>query len=84
MSASCDGYEKDFSLTHVFWIVARVVWSITQCHNEVRDALGDLVTLGCREVVREPVVCNENDVSPGLVAVLGVRVVWIPQGEALV
>ena len=56
---------------------------VTQHHNEVRDALGDLAALGYREVVREPVVCDGNEVSPALIADLGVRGVWIPQAEAL-
>jgi len=55
----------------------------TQCHNEVRDALGDLAALGYSEVVREPIVCDGNEISLALIADLGVRGVWIPQVEAL-
>ena len=47
------------------------------------DALGDLAALGYREVVREPIVCYGDNDSPALIADLGVRGVWIPQGEAL-
>jgi len=45
--------------------------------------LGDLAALGYSEVVREPIVCDGNEVSPALIADLGVRGVWIPQAEAL-
>ena len=44
-------------------------------NNEVRDALGDIAALACKEVVREPVVREPAD--------LGVRGVWQPQTEAL-
>ena len=56
---------------------------VTQRHNEIRDALGDLAALGYREVVLEPVVCDGNEDSPALIADLGVRGVWTPQAEAL-
>ena len=56
---------------------------VTQRHNEVRDALGDLATLGYREVACEPIVCDGDENSPALIADLGVREVWVPQGEAL-
>ena len=56
---------------------------VTQRHNEVRDALGDLAALGYREVVPERIVCDGDNDSPALIADLGVRGVWIPQGEAL-
>ena len=35
---------------------------VTQRHNEIRDALGDLVAMGFKEVVREPIV-KEADFS---------------------
>jgi len=60
--ASCDGCGEDFSLTHV--LDCRKGGLVTQRHNEVRDALGDLAALGYSEVVREPIVCDENG-SPG-------------------
>jgi len=56
---------------------------VTQHHNEVRDALGDLAAFGYSEVVHEPIVCDGNEVSLALIADLGVRGVWIPQAEAL-
>ena len=81
MPASCDGCGEDFSLTHA--LVCRKGGLVTQRHHEVRDALGDLAALGYREVVREPIVCDGDKDSPALIADLGVRGVWIPQGEAL-
>ena len=55
----------------------------SQCHNEVRDALGDLAALAYKDVIREPVVCKGNDGAPELIADLGVRGMWFPQIEAL-
>ena len=58
---------------------------VTQCHNEVRDALGDIAALAFKEETREPVV-READEARGisaLVADLGVRGVWQLQAEAL-
>ena len=71
----------DFSLTHA--LDCHKDGLVTQRHNEVRDALGDLAALGYREVVCEPIVCDGDNNSPALIADLGVRGVWIPQGEAL-
>jgi len=79
--ASCDGCREDFGLTHAF--DCHKGGLVTQCHNEVRDALGDLAALGYSEIVCEPVVCNGNEVSPALFADLGVRGVWILQAESL-
>ena len=81
MPASCDGCGGDFSLTHALDCCKGGL--VTQRHNEARDALGDLAALGYREVVCEPIVCDGDNDSPALIADLGVRGVWIPQGEAL-
>ena len=51
--------------------------------NEIHDALGDLACLAYKDVVREPIVCDSDADGPGLIADLGVRGVWQPQGEAL-
>lgn len=58
---------------------------VTQHHNEVRDALGDIATLAFKEVTRELVVREADEASgiSALVADLGVRGVWQPQAEAL-
>ena len=57
---------------------------VTQRHNEVRDALGDIAALACK-MTRELVV-READEERGVsapIADLGVRGVWQPQIEAL-
>ena len=53
---------------------------VTQHHNEVRDALGDIAILAHDEVLREPIVResdDKNDIT-ALVADLEVRGVWQP------
>ena len=58
---------------------------VTQCHNEVRDALGDLAAIVYKDVVREPIVQEADDSSgrPALIADLSIRGVWQPQTAAL-
>ena len=51
-------------------------------HNEFRDALGDLAALAYKDVIGEPIVCEESDTVPALIADLGIRRVWLPQIEA--
>jgi len=70
--ASCDGFGEDSSMTHA--LDCHKGGLVTQHHNEVRDALGDLAALGYSEIVHEPIVCDGNEASPR---------VWIPQVEAL-
>ena len=81
MPASCDGCGSTFCLSHA--LDCRKGGLVTQCHNEVRDALGDLAALAYKDVIREPVVCKGDDGAPVLIADLGVRGVWLPQIEAL-
>ena len=81
MPARCDGCGEDFGLTHA--LDCRKGGLVTQRHSKIRDALGDLATLGYREVVWEPLVSDGDDSSPALIADLGVRGVWTPQAEAL-
>jgi len=56
---------------------------IIQCHNEVRDAIGDISALAWRHVHREPVVCEASSEHDALIADLGIRGVWQPQAEVL-
>ena len=58
---------------------------ITQHHNEVSDAFGDLAALARSQVTREPIVCEActSSNTTALVADLSVCGVWIPQAEAL-
>ena len=83
MPANCDGCGGPFDMTHA--LDCKKGGLVTQRHNEVRDALGNIAALAYKEVVREPVV-READEARGisaLVADLGVRGVWQPQTEAL-
>lgn len=70
MPASCHGYG-DFSLTHALDCCKGGL--VTQRHNEIRDALGDLATLGYREAVCKPIAHNGDEGSPALIADLGLR-----------
>ena len=54
MPAICDGCGESFTLSHA--LDCRRGGLVTQCHNEVRDALGDIAALAFKEVIREPVV----------------------------
>ena len=56
-----------------------------QCHNEIRDAIGDLASIVYKVVIREPVVQEANDACgiPSLIADLSFRGVWQPQTVAL-
>ena len=54
---------------------------VIQRYNEIWHALGDLVSIVYKEVVREPIVKEPNDKEnvPALVADLSVCGVWQPQ-----
>ena len=56
-----------------------------QCHNEIRDSIGDLASIVYKEVIWEPVVQEANDACglPALIADLSIRGVWQPQTVAL-
>ena len=58
---------------------------ITQRHNEICDALGDLVAMGFKEMLKEPIVKEADNLSesPALIADLITRGVWQPQTVAL-
>ena len=47
---------------------------MTQRHNEVRDALGDLSELAWNQVKREPIIreANPSDQTPALITDLSV------------
>jgi hypothetical protein len=83
MPAVCDGCGAPFDLVHA--LDCKKGGLITQRHNEVRDALGDIAAMAYNEVVKEPIV-READEARGITALfadLGVRGVWQPQSEAL-
>ena len=82
MPVECNGCGSDFSLEHA--LDCRKGGLITQCHNEVRDALGEIAAMAFKEVIREPIV-READYQRGvstLIANLGIIGVWQPQTEA--
>ena len=82
MPQSCDGSGSSFSVEHA--LSCRFGGLVVHHHNEVQDAIGDLVSLVWGNVMCEPVVC-EQTVSSGCALVADLRVcgVWIPQAEAL-
>ena len=81
--SNCDGCSAPFNLSHA--LSCRKGGLVTQRHNEVRDAFGDLSSLAYGQVVREPVVreAHHSSDSPALVADLSVHGIWVPQSEAL-
>ena len=81
MPSHCDGCGSTFYLSHA--LDCHKVGLVTQRHNKVRDALGDLAALAYNDVIREPIVLEGNDTVPALIADLGIRGVWLPQIEAL-
>ena len=80
---NCDGCNALFDLSHA--LSCRKGGLVTQRHNEVRDAFGDLASLAYSQVIKEPVVREAHNSfnSPALVADLSVHGVWMPQSEAL-
>ena len=79
MPSHCDGCGSTFGLSHALY--CRKGGLVTQRHNEVRDALGDLAALAYKDVIREPIVREGSDTVPALIADLGIRGVWLPQIE---
>ena len=79
----CDGCGASFDLSHA--LICRKGGLVTQRHNEIHDALGDLSSLAWSQVKKEPIVkeADESSGSPALVADLSVRGVWVPQAEVL-
>ena len=56
-----------------------------QCHNEVRNAIGDLASLVWSSAKHEPIMKNahDGDSDEVLIADLCVQGVWLPQAKAL-
>ena len=71
MPASCDGCGSTFCLSHALNFHKGGL--VAQCHDEVRDALGDLAALAYKDVICELVVCEGDDGASTLIADLGVR-----------
>ena len=81
--ASCDGCGDSPTFSHA--LDCKKGGLVIQRQNEIRDALEDLVAMGFKEVVREPIVKEADDTvdSPALIADLSARGVWQPQTVAL-
>ena len=79
----CDGCGEEFSFQHA--LDCKKGGLVTQRHNEVRDALGDLAAIVYKDVVREPIVQEADDSSgrPALIADLSIQGVWQPQTAVL-
>uniref|UniRef100_A0A1X7SKP0 Reverse transcriptase domain-containing protein n=1 Tax=Amphimedon queenslandica TaxID=400682 RepID=A0A1X7SKP0_AMPQE len=78
---NCDGCGSPFDLSHA--LSCRRGGLVTQRHNEVRDAIGDLAALAWGQVTKEPIVREGDNNTPALIADLAVRGVWTAQTEAL-
>ena len=76
--STCHGCGAPFDLSHA--LVCRKGGLVTQRHNEICDALGDLSSLAWSQVIREPMVKKANFLSgsPTLVTELSVRGVLGP------
>ena len=77
----CDGCGSLFSAEHA--LDCRGGGLVCQRHNEVRDAVCDLVSLTWCQVQKEPVVCEEELSSVPLIANVRVRGVWQSQDDTL-
>ena len=77
----CDGCGDKYTFQHA--LDCRKGRSVTQWHNEVRDALGDLASIAFKD--REPVVQKADNARgiSALIADLGIRGIWQLQTEAL-
>ena len=71
MPSSCDGCGLAFSLPHALDCYKGGL--VTQHHNKVQDALGDLAALANKHVIHELVVHEGNAEVPALVTDLGIR-----------
>ena len=61
--SNCDGCGEEFTLVHA--LDCKRCGLVTQRHNEIRDAIGDLASLVWKEIKREPVVREADYSSDG-------------------
>eukprot|EP00923_Selenidium_pygospionis_P003985 GHVN01006330.1.p1 GENE.GHVN01006330.1~~GHVN01006330.1.p1 ORF type:complete len:304 (+),score=26.87 GHVN01006330.1:657-1568(+) len=82
LPAECDGCGAPCDVDHL--LQCKVGGLVVRRHNEMRDALGDLLAkaLG-RQVIKEPIIVPPTEGNKGKVADLAVRGVFQPQAEAL-
>jgi len=80
----CDGCGAPFSVDHA--LDYQDGGLAGRRHNEVRDVIGDLVSLVWGQVQREPVICEETtdgSCNETLVGDLRICGVWQPQADAV-
>ena len=82
LPTKCDGCDASSSLD--YFLICRRGGFVVQHHNEIRDAIGDLVALAWGQVRYETVVVEAVDQQgETLIADLCVCGVWLPQAEVL-
>ena len=83
MPEKCDRFGDPFTFCHS--LDCRVGGLVTQCCNEIRDALGDITAMVHKEVLHEPAVWESSDADgvPALIADLGVCGAWQPQDNGI-
>ena len=83
MSVWCDDCGPQSSLEHS--LDCKKGGLVTQRHNKVHDSLGDIASLVYQDVLREPVVREDNEPRGNvtMIADLSIRGLWWPQTEGL-
>ena len=69
--SSCNGCGAPFSFAHA--LVCRKGGLIIECHNKIRDAVGNLAALVCGHVFSKPVIRDASVDGEALIADLGAR-----------
>ena len=81
MPANCDGCGSTLTFCHAF--SCRKEGLVTQCHNEIHDALGDLVAMGYKAALESQLYMRlMTQQSPALIADFSVQREWQPQTVA--
>ena len=72
----CNGSGDHFTCQHT--LDCRKGGSVTQWHNELRDAFGYLASIAFKDVIKEPVLQEADNARgiPALIADLGMRGIW--------
>ena len=81
LPSRCDGCGESFTLQH--GLDCPKGGLIIRRYNEIRDCLGDMAALVWPQVIREPVVWEDDPAldDPGLRLDFGIRGVWQPQAR---
>ena len=81
LPGTCDGCGATFTVDHA--LDCRFGGFVTRRHNEVHDAVGNLVSLVWNPVRRVPIVKEAGNDCGALIADLVIRGIWQPQCEAI-